>query len=45
MVHVPRDKVLEDPFADLDPDVRDWVYRSERRLIKYLDRLTRRQES
>jgi hypothetical protein len=41
MVHVPRQTVLVDPLADLSPDDRTALIRSERRLIDHLDRLVR----
>lgn len=42
MVHVPRDRVLEDALADLRSEERDRLYRKERELVRYLDRLARR---
>ncbi|WP_106397984.1 hypothetical protein [Actinocorallia populi] len=37
MVHVPRDKTLDDALADLGQDQRERLERSEVRLIAYLD--------
>jgi len=42
MVHVPRRTDLADPLADLNPDDRAVLIRSEHRLIDHLDRLVRR---
>lgn len=43
MVHVPRDRVLDDPLAGLAPDERDRLRRQERGLVRHLDRMVRRE--
>ncbi|GAA4202659.1 hypothetical protein [Actinocatenispora rupis] len=42
MVYVSRREVLDDPFADLDPEERRLLYASEQRLISRLDQLPER---
>jgi hypothetical protein len=42
MVHVSRQRALVDALAGASPQERDRVYRSEVRLLDYLDRLVRR---
>ncbi|ARE78639.1 hypothetical protein B6R96_35865 [Streptomyces sp. Sge12] len=41
MVYVPRKRVLVDLLASLPPEQREWVLRSETRLIEFLDRQVR----
>ncbi|MFC3893342.1 hypothetical protein ACFOWZ_17855 [Lentzea rhizosphaerae] len=42
MVHVPRDRVMDDPLAGLAPEERDRLHRKERELVRHLDRMVRR---
>ncbi|MFE0700745.1 hypothetical protein [Streptomyces sp. NPDC058872] len=41
MVHVPRERVLDDALASLTPDRRERIERSESRLVDFLDRRLR----
>jgi hypothetical protein len=42
MVHIPRDRMLDDPLASLAPDERDRLHRKEHELVRHLDRMARR---
>ncbi|MGW6448817.1 hypothetical protein [Lentzea sp. NPDC055074] len=39
-----RDRVLDDPLAVLDADVRERLVRKELHLVRHLDRMARRGE-
>jgi hypothetical protein len=42
MVHVPRDRVMDDPLAGLAPEERARLHRKEKDLVRHLDRMVRR---
>lgn len=41
MVHVPRERVLDDPLASLPVERRERLVRSETKLIEFLERQAR----